>query len=163
MDSTQSPRPLSDDGSIARGSVTPGWANRAGGGTLRVVVFLAGIGLLVGFFMPWLRFGQFAAVSGLSLMVSSGEAVDALAGPSRGMLILIPASGAALLGASVFGPRVAGMAALGTGIAILGLGLFTLARLFLETMGSGMLVVVGSALLAVGAGVAGLARSRSEG
>lgn len=163
MDSTQSPRPLSDDGSIARGSVTPGWADRAGGGTLRVVVFLAGIGLLVGFFMPWLRFGQFAAVSGLSLMVSSGEAVDALAGPSRGMLILIPASGAALLGASVFGPRVAGMAALGTGIAILGFGLFTLARLFLETMGSGMWVVVGSALLAVGAGVAGLARSRSEG
>lgn len=55
------------------------------------------------------------------------------------------------------------MAALGTGIAILGFGLFTLARLFLETMGSGMWVVVGSALLAVGAGVAGLARSRSEG
>lgn len=161
MESTQSSRPLSKDGSIGSGPGAPSGSSQAGGRILRVVVFVAGLGLLVGFFMPWLRFGQFAAVSGLSLMVSSGEAVDALAGPASGMLVLIPASGAALVAASVFGPRLAVVTALGTGLAILGFGLFTLARLFLETMGTGMWVVVGSALLAVGAGVAGLARSRS--
>ncbi len=161
MEPTQSSRPLSKDGSIGSGPGTPSGSSQAGGRILRVVVFVAGLGLLVGFFMPWLRFGQFAAVSGLSLMVSSGEAVDALAGPASGMLVLIPASGAALVAASVFGPRLAVVTALGTGLAILGFGLFTLARLFLETMGTGMWVVVGSALLAVGAGVAGLARTRS--
>ncbi len=152
MDSTRSSASLSNDS---------GWSAKAGDQALRAVVFVAGLGLLVGFFLPWLRFGQFAAVSGLSLMVSSGQAVDALAGPARGMLILIPACGAVLIAASVFGPRLAGVAALAGGTAILVFGLFTLARLFLETMGTGMWIVVAAALLAVGAGVAGLARSRS--
>ena len=131
------------------------------GQLLRALVFVSGLGLLVGFFLPWLRFGEFAAVSGLSLMVSSGQAVDALAGPARGLLVLIPASGAALIAASVFGPRLAVLAALVGGIVVLGFGFFTLARVFFETMGVGMWIVVASAVLAAGAGVAGFARSRS--
>ena len=151
MESTHSSAPLTE----------PGWSAKAGDQALRAVVLVAGLGLLVGFFLPWLRFGQFAVVSGLSLMVSSGQAVDALAGPARSMLILIPASGAALIAASWFGPRVAGFAALAGGLSILVFGLFTLARLFLETMGTGMWIVVAAALLALGAGVTGLTRSRS--
>lgn len=131
------------------------------GQLLRALVFVGGLGLVVGFFLPWLRFGEFAAVSGLSLMVSSGQAVDALAGPARGLLVLIPVSGGALIAASVFGPRLAVLAALVGGIVVLAFGFFTLARVFLETMGAGMWVVVASALLAAGAGVAGVARSRS--
>jgi len=130
---------------------------------LRAIVFLAGLGLLVGFFLPWLRFGEIAAVSGLSLMVSSGTAVDALAGPSRGLLILIPVCGAAMVGTSFLGPRASILAALSSGVAILAFGLFTLARIFLETVGSGMWIVVVSALMAIGAGIAGIARIRSAG
>lgn len=141
----------------------PSWSAQAGDQALRVVVLLAGLGLLVGFFLPWLRFGEFAAVSGLSLMVSSGSAVDALTGPSRGLLIMVPACGAGLVACSAFGPRASVIAALAAGIAISCFGLFTLARVFLETMGSGMWIVSGSALLAVGAGIAGIAGRRSAG
>lgn len=161
MTSSQSPHPVSNGAPIDRGPQSPSRSAQAGAQTLRVVVFVAGLGLLVGFFLPWLRFGEFAAVSGLSLMVSSGQAVDAVAGPSRGLLILIPACGAGLIAASAFGPRMAVVAALAAGIAVLGLGLFTLARVFLETMGAGMWIVAASALIAAGAGVAGLLRSRS--
>ena len=136
-------------------------SERVGDQAIRVIVLLAGLGLLVGFFLPWLRFGEVAAVSGLSLMVSSGAAVDALAGPARGLLILIPACGATLIACSVWGPRAAVIAALGSGSVILFFGLFTLARIFIETVGSGMWTVVGSALLAIGAGIAGVARSKS--
>ena len=147
--------------SSARSDPEASWSERAGDQTTRAVVLIAGLGLFVGFFLPWLRFGEFAAVSGLSLMVSSGAAVDALAGPSRGLLILIPACGATLIACSVWGPRAAVLAALGSGSAILVFGLFTLARIFVETVGSGMWIVVGSALLAIGAGVAGIVRSKS--
>lgn len=149
------------DGAREPGQPEPSWSERAGDHFMRGIVLIAGLGLLVGFFLPWLRFGEFAAVSGLSLMVSSGTAVDALAGPSRGLLIVIPGCGAALIACSLFGPRVAVLASLAAGLAILVFGLITLARVFIETMGPGMWIVTASALLAVGAGLAGIARSRS--
>lgn len=161
MRAAESSSAIAKVGAGAPGDSTPSWSTQAGDQALRGVVSLAGLGLLVGFFLPWLRFGQVAAVSGLSLMVSSGQAVDALAGPSRGLLILIPACGAGLIACSAFGPRLSVVAGLTAGIAIFGVGLFTLARVFLETMGSGMWVVAGSALLAVGAGIAGILRRGS--
>lgn len=117
-------------------------------------MLVAGLGLLVGFFLPWMRFGQFAALSGLSLMVSSGSAVDALAGPSRGLLVIIPVCGAALVASAIFAPRVAALVSLISGIVILAFGLFTLARLFFETVGPGMWIVVVSALASAAVGLA---------
>lgn len=161
MEANPSPLSRSNDATPAYAPAAPSRSEQAMGQVLRGLVFLSGLGLIVGFFLPWLRFGEFAAVSGLSLLVSSGQAVDALAGPARGLLILIPVSGAALIAASVFGPRMAVLAALVGGIVVLAFGFFTLARVFLETMGAGMWIVSASALLAAGAGVAGFARSRS--
>jgi hypothetical protein len=138
----------------------PGWSTRAGHQATRAVVLVAGLGLLVGFFLPWMRFGDFAALSGLSLMVSSGTAVDALAGPSRGLLVIIPVCGAALVASAILAPRFAALVSLVSGIAILAFGLFTLARLFFETVGPGMWVVVVSAFAAAGVGVAYLASDR---
>lgn len=155
------PSPLSPGSEGSTASASPSRSDQAVAQLLRALVFLSGLGLLLGFFLPWIRFGQFASVSGLSLLVSSGQAVDALAGPARGMLILIPVSGGTLVAASVFGPRLAVVVSLVGGIVVLAFGLFTLARVFLETMGAGMWVVVASALLAAGAGVAGFARNRS--
>lgn len=148
-------------GSTGLRDAEPNGSGRMSDLALRAIVFLAGLGLLVGFFLPWLRFGEIAAVSGLSLMVSSGTAVDALTGPSRGLLILIPACGAAMIGTSFLGPRFSIVAALASGVAILVFGMITLARVFLETVGSGMWIVVVSALMAIGAGIAGIARGRS--
>ncbi len=161
MHETDTPSAIANDGRVGSLDPGPSWSAQAGDQALRVVVLLAGLGLLVGFFLPWLRLGDFAEMSGLSLMVSSGSAVDALAGPASGLLIMIPACGAGLIACSAFGPRASVIAALIAGVAILGFGLVTLARVFLQTMGSGMWIVAGSALLAVGAGIAGIAGRRS--
>jgi hypothetical protein len=136
-------------------------AARAAHQGMRAVAFVAGVGLLLGFFLPWIRFGQAAAFSGLSLMVSGGTVVDALAGPSRGLLIIIPACGAVLVASAVLAPRWTPIAALVSGSAILLFGLFTLARLFLNTVGVGMWIVVAAALVCAGIGVASLAGGRS--
>ena len=160
MSTTQTPSPFETTAQPARRDPAPGLAERAGDQLLRGIVFLAGVGLLVGFFLPWLRLGEFAAMSGLSLMVTSGTAVSQIAGPARGLLILIPACGAALVGCSLLGHRASVLAGLIAGVAVLGFGLFTLARVFLETMGSGMWIVAASALIAIGAGIAGIARTR---
>lgn len=130
---------------------------------VRVLCFLAGLGLLLGFFLPWFRLADLAVVSGISLMLTSGAMVEALTGPSRGMLILIPVCGAALVATSVFVPRASAVAALGSGAVILLFGLFTLARVFLQTVGAGMWLVVASSLLAAGVGVAAFARRRASG
>lgn len=124
--------------------------------------FVAGLGLLIGFFLPWLRFGEVAAVSGLSLMVSSGTVVNALAGPSRSLLVIIPVAGAALIASSILAPRLIPFVSLLSGLAILLFGLFTLARVFLQTVGLGMWIVVVSALVAMAIGIAALSRSRSS-
>lgn len=128
----------------------------------RAVAFAAGLGLLIGFFLPWMRFGQVAVLSGLSLMVSSGTGIDALAGPARGLLVIIPVSGAALIASALFAPRLSPVVSLLSGFAILAFGLFTLARLFLQTVGFGMWVVVLSALVATGMGIAALSRPRDD-
>lgn len=158
MQATESSSAVAKGGA---GEPAKSWSSQAGDQALRAAALLAGLGLLVGFFLPWLRFGEFAAVSGLSLMVTSGAAVDALAGPASGLLILIPVCGAGLIACSVFGPRTAVIASLVAGLAILGFGLITLARVFLQTMGTGMWTVTLSALLAVGAGIVGILRQRS--
>lgn len=160
MPSNESPSPYEAAVPSSTREPEPGLAEKAGDQLLRGLVLLAGIGLLIGFFLPWLRFGQFAALSGLSLMVSSGTAVDALAGPARGFLLLIPACGAALVGCGWIGPRASILAALVAGLAIVAFGLFTLARVFFETVGTGMWIVTASAVLALGAGIAGIARTR---
>lgn len=163
MRDTDTSSAIANDARVGARDPGPSWTEQAGDQALRAVVLLAGLGLLVGFFLPWLHFGEVAAVSGLSLMVSSGSAVDALAGPASGLLIMIPACGAGLIACSAYGPRASVIAALVAGIAILGFGVVTLARVFLQTMGSGMWIVAGSSLLAVGAGIAGIAGRRSAG
>ena len=65
---------------------TQSWSAQAGDQALRLVVSLAGLGLLVGFFLPWLRFGDVAAVSGLSLMVSLAAVALAMTGVSTGRM-----------------------------------------------------------------------------
>lgn len=152
MTTGQSPSP--SVGPASGTEPAPSWSARAGNQATRAIVLVAGLGLLVGFFLPWMRFGQFAALSGLSLMVSSGSAVDALAGPSRGLLVIIPVCGAALVASAIFAPRVAALVSLISGIVILAFGLFTLARLFFETVGPGMWIVVVSALASAAVGLA---------
>lgn len=153
--------PGHDPSSAGRSGGEATLAQRAGDQGLRALVLVAGLGLLGGFFLPWLSFGEFAAVSGLSLLVSSGTVVEALSGPSRGLLVMIPVCGTVLVASGVLAPRLAPVAALASGVAILAFGLFTLARVFFQTVGLGMWLVVGSSLLAAAVGIAAWARKRA--
>jgi hypothetical protein len=126
----------------------------------RIALGAAGLGLLVGFFMPWLKLGAAMTVSGFGLMLSAGEVVEALTGPHRMLLFAIPMFGLALLGAAVFAPRFAGWVGLVAGTLIIVYGLVTVISVFLAATGAGMWIVVFASLGALVAGVLGLARSK---
>jgi hypothetical protein len=126
----------------------------------RVLFGGCGAALLIGFFMPWFKVGALLSVSGLSLLVSSGEMVGLLSGSNRFLLVIVPLLGAALLGGSVLGSRATRLGAVaGAGLFLLG-GLFLTIRLFLSSTGTGMWLVVLSALLALSVGLISIGRSQ---
>jgi hypothetical protein len=136
------------------------FGQRAGNVLTRGLLGLAGLGLLVGFFMPWLVLGHVAALSGFSLMVTRGEVVEMISGSHRVMLFAVPLLGVVLLAGAFFGHR--SMVWIGTisGVCLLVFGLFTLISLFFATTGLGMWVVVFSAFLALGVGLVGIGKRR---
>ena len=119
-----------------------------------------GAALLVGFFMPWFKVGALLSVSGLSLLVSSGEMVGMLSGSNRFLLVIVPLLGLILLGGSILGTRLTRM------LAVAGAGLFLLAgfllavRFFITTTGTGMWLTVFAALLALSVGLISLGRNQ---
>jgi hypothetical protein len=128
--------------------------------TARLLLMAAGLGFLVGFFMPWVTLGSAAQVSGLGLMSSQGELIDLFTGPYRFLLFSVPVLGTALLIAAVSGRRVAVWLALFTGtLTVLG-GLYTVIRMFLSATGLGMWMVVISALISLAIGLLTIGRSR---
>jgi hypothetical protein len=119
-----------------------------------------GAALLVGFFMPWFRVGALLSVSGLSLLVSSGEMVGMLSGSNRFMLVIVPALGLLLLGGSILGTRLTRvLAVVGAGLFLLA-GFLLLVRFFVTSTGSGMWLTVFAALLALSVGLVSIGRSQ---
>ncbi len=129
---------------------------------LRLLLGSAGLGLLTGFFMPWIHMGNLVVVSGFSMVTSSGQAVEILSGPHRALLLIIPVSGLALLGSAMSSHRLTAWVAMFTGGLLISYGLYMLIRMFFETAGLGMWVVAVSALVALGAGLVGYGRESSE-
>jgi len=126
----------------------------------RVLFGGCGAALLIGFFMPWFKIGALLSVSGLSLLVSSGEMVGMLSGSNRFMLVIVPLLGAGLLAGAVLGSRVTRVVAVaGSGLFLLG-GLLITLRLFLSSTGTGMWLVVIAALLALSVGLISVGRNQ---
>jgi hypothetical protein len=118
-----------------------------------------GLALLAGFFMPWFKVGALLSVSGIGLLLSSGEMVGMLSGSNRFLLVVVPLLGAVLLGGSILGNRFTRFAAVaGSGLFLLGGFLITI-RLFLSSTGSGMWLVLFAALLALAVGMLSIGRS----
>jgi len=119
-----------------------------------------GAALLVGFFMPWFKVGALLSVSGLSLLVSSGEMVGMLSGANRFLLVIVPLLGLVLLGGSIVGTRLTRLLAVaGAGLFLLG-GFLLAVRFFLTTTGTGMWLTVFAALLALSVGLISVGRSQ---
>ena len=126
----------------------------------RILCAVAGLGILVGFFLPWVVLGRLAAVSGFGLVLTSGELVDMIAGWHRLMLFAVPVLGAALLASAIFRPGIVTWVAALSGLSLLLFGLVTLVSLFVSTTGAGMWVVVGSCLLALSVGLINVGSQR---
>lgn len=124
----------------------------------RIVAGAAGLTLVVGFFLPWVKAGDLAVLSGFALLVSSGTMTDVLAGPSRALLFAIPAAGAAIVACSFISAKAAARASLSCGLAILIFGFYAVARAFLASTGPGMWLVVLAALIATGVGLVATTR-----
>lgn len=116
----------------------------------RIAIGLAGLGLVIGFFLPWIRVGDLVSMSGLSMALTGGDAIKELSG-FRLILLIVPLSGLALIASAIRGWSVAWVGMV-SGFLIFASALFTLIRVFLDSTGAGMWVVAISALVAVGVG-----------
>lgn len=123
---------------------------------------LSGMLLVAGFFLPWLTAGTALELSGLGLVFSGGDMVQALSGSGRFLLFLIPLLGAALVFGAGSGHRLTSWAAaIGSG-ALLVFGLLHVIRVFLSSTGLGMWLVVFAALFALIIGLLSINRGQSK-
>ena len=157
------------EGSAKGRSTPPGGPEQTGAHGIGAVVHrtllgLAGLGMLVGFFMPWLTVGDMVTISGFDLLTGQGRLFESMAGPGKLPLAFLPVSGALLVAGAVTGHRLTAWLGLGAGGCGLVYGLLALVRLFFRTTGPGMWTVVVSLLIALGAGLVALgARRRRRG
>ena len=128
---------------------------------LRIVLGTAGLMLVVGFFLPWIEWDR-EAFSGLNLMLETDPGIREAVGETRRWILLgIPVLGVALTAIGFLGLR--GSAAVGAaiGLLLIGYGVVTIVALFFQATAPGRWIIVGAALLALGAGLVALIRGRT--
>lgn len=115
---------------------------------LRLLLGFAGLALLVGFFLPWVRVpadvqgGISTMRSGLDLM-TSGE----LGGTPSLLLLAVPALGAALSATAFMGFRFSGQFAVGVAALLIAYALYVVIHFFLQRTAPGMWLVAGSTVV----------------
>lgn len=128
---------------------------------LRIILGTAGLLLVVGFFLDWIDLPS-ESYSGLELVTSDNRDIRQAVGETRRwILLVIPVLGVALTAIGFLGLRWAAPIAAGIGLLLIGYGIVTVVALFFQTTAIGLWLIVGAALLALGAGVVALVRARS--
>jgi hypothetical protein len=115
----------------------------------RVLLGATGAGLLLGFFLPWVKLGTMVSLSGLNLALTGGQAIESLSGPFGLIVFVVPLAGVALLFGAVRGYRRLEWLGLVSGCIIFGVGIFTLVRVFLGSTGMGMWLVAAASMAAI--------------
>lgn len=134
-------------------AATPAATARVAPFVERVLVGLAGLGLFVGFFLPWVQLADMVALSGLALVSSGGQAIDEISGPYRMLLAVVPLSGLLLFAFAVRGTRGIAWLGLACSALVVGVGLYTLVSVFLDAIGSGLWMVTGCTLVITAVGL----------
>ena len=124
---------------------------------LRIGLGIVGLGLFIGFFLPWVHLGDVVSLSGLGLAIAGGDAANEMSGPNRALILIVPVAGILLFAGAIRGTRGLAWAGMAAGFSIFMVGLYTLIRVFLDSTGAGMWFVTGSA---VGGILIGLVYSR---
>lgn len=117
--------------------------------TQRVVFALAGVALIVGFVMPWVKIPHYGSLTGFELTVSNNAIVEAISTTHRGLFAICPVAGAVLLALAVRGYRITSSLATLTGLSIIGLAMITLAALFVRSTSLGLWLVLAAAFATV--------------
>lgn len=139
----------------------------------RILLGTAGLLLVIGFFLPWLRLEIPAAVgvpaeikmiSGVELVWSEEPLVRAMAGDEtqRYLLLFIPAFGLLMTAVGFLGFRWSGVVAAVMGLTLVGYGIVMFAIFFFQKTGLGLWLILGGAFLSVSAGVVSFLRSRQS-
>jgi hypothetical protein len=138
---------------------------------LRIALGTAGLLLLVGFFLPWVKMSttseetpglvQLEKVHGIELATSDEDFIRAAVGndTQRQLLWLIPAFGLALTAVGFLGFRWSGAVAAVLGLLLVGYGVVTVVLIFFEKTSYGLWMVLGGAFLALAGGAFGWARA----
>jgi hypothetical protein len=110
----------------------------------QLFVGLAGVALVVGFFLPWLDVGGVFRASGFdALRASHGWSLQDV------MMLAIPVGGALMAILSVTKPAAARKVSLGVGLGLVGYGTVKTAQAFFLTTGWGLWIVMAAALVAL--------------
>lgn len=117
--------------------------------TSRTVAAAAGLGLVVGFFLPVLDVGGMFRASGWDIVTSSNLSLW-----TRVLWALIPIGGLALVGSATVDSKAQRPIAITMGLGILGYSLYKTVQVFLATTGLGLWLVLAAAVAALVAGVA---------
>ncbi len=126
-----------------------------GRGGARVIMTIAGISILVGFFMPWVDFGGIEDASGFTLLRKVDLPTSWLA-----VLLAVPAGGLFLAAAGLSGVRFSRYLALLVGALIMGYGAYRAFQVFFSVTGPGIWLIAVGALIAL---IVGLLPDRAAG
>jgi hypothetical protein len=110
---------------------------------------IAGIALVVGFFMPWIDLGGLVSVSGWDLVRDSHISLG-----TRVIFALCPILGAALAFAAFGGSRNAAKVSIAAGLGVLGYTGFKIAYTFAKITGWGLWLVLAAGVVALIFGLA---------
>jgi hypothetical protein len=146
--------PPKEDATEAEAPETP--AQRPPHIVMRALLGFAGLSLLVGFFLPWVRIpgaldGSTEArfQNGLDLL----QAHD-VQGTSSWIVLVVPILGALLSAASFMGFRYAAQTAIVVSVSMLAYGLYVLASMFMQFTAYGLWTVAGGTFIILLLGIA---------
>ncbi len=129
---------------------------------IRIVLGLAGLVLVVGFFLPWVQFADDSRISGLDLVVANDHRIQQTVGETlRWTLLAIPTLGVVLTAVGFLGFRWSGPVGAIVGLTLFGYGAVVVVVVFFQSTGLGLWLIVGGAFVALLSGVIAWTRARN--
>lgn len=116
----------------------------------RTLITIAGLVLVLGFFLPWIDFGGFG-VSGWGIARNTSMS---------SLIWLIPVGGLAMLATSLTGSRHARLTSVVVGLGLVGYAVIKTVHSFFATTGIGLWMIIAGALAALAIPL--LSRSETE-
>lgn len=112
--------------------------------TQQKALLFVGLAFVAGFFMPWVSAGGFGA-SGFAIFDHTGWSFFRL------MVLAVPVAGVLVAATSFTAPKLSAKIAIGTGLGVIGYGLWKTVETFFAITGFGLWMIIVAAVAAVAA------------